>query len=409
MHILFLTLYFAPDAGANAVIMTELVEELSSLGHHVTVVTTFPHYAENAVDQQYKGKFIHYEEHKGVRIIRTYIYVSPKKTRFVARLLNYLSFNLLSTLAGIFSGSQDIILAPSPPLTIGVSAYIISRFKRIPYVYNVQDINPDVLIKLGVLRNLLGIAVSRWLERFIYRKAKHITVLSEGFQRNLLRKDVPPNKMTIIPNFVNVNYIRPLPHDNSFRQCFDLEKRFVVLYAGNLGHSQNVEHLLDCALLLESIEDIVFVIIGNGSRKPYLEARALESGIKNVHFIPFQPWRDVPFIYASADVSVVLLKRGIALDSVPSKVYTIMASARPVIAAVDPGSDVWVLVEQTQCGICVEPESPRALAQSIQMLYSDPSLRERLGHNGREYVVQQHTPTIVSRLYHDLFTRLTQP
>jgi colanic acid biosynthesis glycosyl transferase WcaI len=403
---LLLTLYFAPDVAANAVIMTELAEELAALGHQVTVVTAFPHYAGNVIDRRYRGRLIQQEEYKSMRVVRTYLYTSLHKQRFLVRFLNYVSFNVLSTLAGIFAGPQDIILAPSPPLTIGLSACIISRVRRIAYVYNVQDIYPDVVVKLGILRNPLVIAFSRWLERFVYSHARHITVLSEGFRANLLRKGVPAEKLTIIPNFVDVDFIRPLPRDNGFRQRFGLDGRFVVLYAGNLGHSQSLERVLDCAALLQDQDHIAFVIVGNGSRKPYLEARAQQMGLSNMHFIPFQPREDVPEIYAAGDVSLVPLRKGIALDSVPSKAYTIMASGRPVIAAVDPGSDVWSLVKQAQCGLCVEPENPHALAEAIYALYADPTLRERLGRNGREHVVQHYTRQAVAKQYNELLTSI---
>lgn len=406
MRILLLTLYFAPDVAANAVITTELAEELNVLGHQVTVVTAFPHYAGNVIDRRYRGRLIQRDKYKGIQVIRTYTYTSPHKQRFLVRILNYVSFNLLSTIAGHFAGSQDIILAPSPPLTIGLSAYIISRVKRIPYVYNVQDIYPDVVVKLGILKNPWVIAFSRRLERFVYGHARHITVLSEGFRANLLRKGVPPQKVTIIPNFVDVDFIRPLSLDNGFRHRFGLDGRFVVLYAGNLGHSQNLEHILECATLLQDQDGTTFVIVGNGSRKPYLETLAQQMALSNVCFVPFQPREDVPEIYAAADISVVTLKKGIALDSVPSKVYTIMASARPVVAAVDPGSDTWRLVEQAQCGICIPPEDPHALAAAIRTLYADPALRERLGRNGRGHVVQHYTRQAVARQYHELLTSL---
>ncbi len=279
MKLLLLTLYFHPDVAANAVIMTELAEELVALGHQITVVTAFPHYAGNVIDQRYKGRLIQRETYKGIQIIRTYLYTSPNKKSFLVRFLNYVSFNVLSTLAGIFSGPQDLVLAPSPPLTIGVSAWIISRLKRIPNVYNVQDINPDVLIKLGILRNPAGIAFSRWLERFVYRHSDHITVLSAGFQSNLARKGVPAKKMTVIPNFIDPEFVHPLAAENGFRLQHGWRDKFLVIYAGNLGHSQNLEHLLACADLMRAQEDLAFVIVGNGSRKPLLEAQCETMGL----------------------------------------------------------------------------------------------------------------------------------
>lgn len=406
MQILLLTLYFYPDAGANSAIMTELAEEFAARGHKVTVVTAFPHYAGNVVGSGYKGKIIQREQVGSIDVIRTYLYTSPKKDRFWVRFLNYISFNLLSTLAGIFSGPQDIIFAPSPPLTIGLSAFIIGLFKRITYIYNVQDINPDVLIKLGILKNPIGIVVSRWLELFVYRHANHITVLSEGFRKNLLKKQVPKEKLTVIPNFIDIDFIRPLERQNSFRDKFGLRDKFVVLYAGNLGHSQNLEHVLECASMIIGQDDIRFLIVGNGSCKPSLLETAKILKVENVLFLPFQPRQDVPQIYASADISLITLKKGIALDSVPSKAYTIMASGRPVIAAVDSGSDVWNLIKDADCGLCVPPESPEALLTAINELFENVDLRNLLSRNGRMYVEKHYTREIVASQYNQLLEKI---
>jgi len=407
LRILLLTLYFAPDIAANAVIMTELAEELSAMGHQVTVVTTFPHYAKNVIDRDYRWRLFQRDNHSSIKVIRTYLYTSPRKRNFLGRILSYISFNLLSTLVALLSGKHDIILAPSPPLTIGLSAYIISRVKRIPYVYSVQDIYPDVAIKLGILKNPFGKALFQRLERFVYTHARHITVLSEGFQTNLLRKGIPPQKLSVIPNFVDVDFIRPHHRNNTIRQRFGLDGRFVVLFAGNLGHSQGLEHVLMCAALLRDRDHIVFIIVGNGSRKHQLEKQALRMGLDNVRFFPFQRRQEVPDIYSAADVALVTLRKGIAFESFPSKTYSIMASARPILAAVDPGSDVWNLVEQTRCGLCVEPENPQALAEAVLILYEDTTLRGTLARNGRKYVVRYHNRQVVAGEYYELLGSLT--
>ncbi len=408
MRILLLTLYFDPDVAANAVIMTELAEELAARGHDLTVVTAFPHYAGNIVSEEYKGKIIHREARKNIKILRTYLYTSPMKERFWVRLLNYVSFNLLSTLVGIFSGPQDLILAPSPPLTIGFSAFIIGLFKRIPYVYNVQDINPDVLIKLGILKNPLGIIFSRWLESFVYRWATHITVLSEGFRKNLLDKGVPSRKITVIPNFIDVDFVRLMPRENRFRDQFDFKDKFLVIYAGNLGHSQNLEHVLLAASKIQAdgYDQVQFVIVGNGSRESILKTKSRELNLYNVDFIPFQPREMVPLIFAAADISLITLRSGIALDSMPSKLYTIMASSRPVVASVDVGSDIGKLIAEAECGMNVPPEDPQAVYEAIMQLYNEPDLRNSLGGNGRRFVTSHFTRDIIGEQYHSLLEEI---
>lgn len=406
MRILLLSLYFAPDIAANAVIMSELAEELSNSGHEITVITSMPHYAQNVMDLDYQGKLIKREQLGSISIFRTYIYTSSEKTRFIVRFLNYVSFNILSTLVGIFIKRHDVILAPSPPLTIGLSAFIIGLLRRTPYIYNVQDIYPDVVVKLGILRNPIGIAISKTLERFVYRYARKVTVLTEGFRMNLIEKDVPDNKIKTIPNFVDTDFIRPISRKNGFTASLGLENKFVVLYAGNLGHSHDVDTVIDSARNLISQNEMVFLIVGNGSRKPYLEQRVKELDLPNIIFIPFQDRGKVPEIYASADISLVPLKKRIAIDSVPSKAYTIMASGRPIVASIDPESDIWDLIENSNCGICVPPEDPVAMTNAIITLYNNPKLRKEYGENGRLYVNKNYTRKIVGKMYDNLLTEV---
>lgn len=387
---------------ANAVIVAELAEELRDRGHEVTVVTSFPHYASNSIDVQSGGRIVQKDNRNGIRVLRTYVFTSSNKKSILVRILNYVSFNVLSTLVGVFSGPQDIIIAPSPPLTIGITAYIISRVKRIPYIYNVQDIYPDVAIRLGALKNKWVIAFSRWMERFVYAKAKRVTVLSEGFRTNLLQKGVPEGKVTTIPNFVDTDFIRPMPRQNGFRDRHGLGDKFVVLYAGNMGHSQNLEDVLRCAEMVQDISNIQFWLVGNGSRKPYFESLSREMNLGNVRLLPFLPREEVPELYAASDVCLVTIRKGIALESVPSKAYTIMSAARPVIAAVDRGSDTWTLIEEADCGVCIEPEDPAAMAEAVRQLYEDRENARRLGDNGRAHVVKLHTRQAIGEMYHRL-------
>jgi colanic acid biosynthesis glycosyl transferase WcaI len=386
--------------------MTELAEELSALGHDVTVVTAFPHYKGNAIDEQYRGKLIQRERQEGIEVIRTYLYVPQRKERILGRLLNYLSFNVLSTLVGLLADPYDIILAPSPPLTIGLSAYVLSRLRRVPYIYNVQDIYPDVAIRLGVLTNPRLIRFFRRMENFVYAKAAAVSVLSEGFGRNLLNKGLPGTKIYVIPNFVDVDFVRPLPKDNAFARRHSLHNKFVVMYAGNVGLSQGLETLLEAAQQFQDLADLCLLIVGNGAAKVELEMQARKTKSQNVIFLPFQPREDVPEMYASADVSLVILRRGIGAESVPSKAYTIMASGRAMVAAVDKEADTRKLVGTANCGLCVEPENPSALARAIRALYADPIHRAQLGRNGRNHVETHYTPQAVAQQYDALLERI---
>ncbi len=407
MKILLVTMYFAPDTGANATIITELAEGLAQKGHEITVICAFPHYAENRIAAAYRGKLVQRGQHGSISIYRTYIYVPRNKTSLLGRLLNYVSFNFFSTLVGLWAGRFDVILTPSPPLTIGLTAWVISRLRRIPYVYNVQDIYPDIAIRLGVLKNKTAIRGFRWIENFVYRGASRITVLSEGFRDNLLQKSVPSARLRIIPNFVNTDFMKPLPRQNVFSNQHQLDNYFVVMYAGNIGLSQGLETLLVAADQLKDLPDLRILIVGNGAAKSELVDQAAKMNLSNVIFLPFQPVNEIPLMYASADVSLVIIRQGISSESVPSKTYTIMASGRPIIASVDTDSEVWTMLHKAECGLCVPPEDPALLAQAVRELYTRREFASRMGENGRSYVVENHSQQRVVDLYHQLLAELT--
>ena len=186
MRILLLSTYFRPDIASTGVLMTNLAEDLAGLGHDVTVVTTFPHYATGKIWESYKGKLLHRDKHGPIDVYRLYVYVPRHKDALPGRLFNYATFNILSTVAGAFIRKHDVILTPSPPLTNGLSADLLSRVHRIPFVYNVQDIYPDVAIRMGVMTNPRIIAFFRRVDQYVYRRAAALVVISEGFRRNLL-------------------------------------------------------------------------------------------------------------------------------------------------------------------------------------------------------------------------------
>jgi colanic acid biosynthesis glycosyl transferase WcaI len=185
-----------------------------------------------------------------------------------------------------------------------------------------------------------------------------------------------------------------------------LGEKFVVLFAGNVGHSQGLENVLRTADLLRGREEILFLILGNGVAKAGLESMAAELRLPNVRFLPYQPQKRVPEIYASSDIGLVPLKEGFTTESVPSKVQTIMAAARPIVASVDAGSATETVIESARCGLCVDLEDSQALADAILTLYDNPKLANTLGQNGRQYMRNHFTPEIVARKYEKLFLEL---
>jgi colanic acid biosynthesis glycosyl transferase WcaI len=399
MRILVLSLYYDPDVcQSNGPIIRAICDDLAAAGNDVTVLTSFPHYNRDSVWPQYRGRFLERGKVGAVSVIRSYIHVSSTRTP-LARILNYFSFNISSTIAGLRAGRHDVIFAMSPPLTIGITAWLLGAIYGIPYCYNLQDIWPDVAVKLGMLRGARTIRFFEAMEMFIYRHAAQIFAISAEFRDNLLRKDVDPARVEVIPNFVDTTRITPLSRDNRLAEEHGLIGRFVALYAGNVGLSQGLDVILDSAVSLRAEPDILFLIVGSGGKRDELSAEAAARGLDNVRFLPLQPEEDVSLLYASSDVCLVPLKRGIAENSVPSKTYTIMAAARPYIAGVDEGSNVWKLTREAECGVCISPEDAPALVNAILRLRSDPETRRRMGRSGREYVEQHFARETVTARY----------
>lgn len=403
MRILLFTLYFDPDLAANAVLMTKLAHGLAARDHQVAVVTSFPHYHQDHLPPQYRGKLRTRSVEDGIRVHRSYVYPTAPDNR-LGRVVNYLSFDLLAGLSGLLMrGDFDVVLAPSPPLTIGLSGWMVSASKRAPFVYSVQDLWPHSLVNEGLLRPGPIFEILKRVERIVYRKATRVTVLSEHVKQNLTGRDVPASKVQVIPNFVDCETIRPLPRQNRFRDHLGLEDDFVVMYAGALAHRYGLEVVLEAAALLADVESLHFVIVGDGPCEAETRAQASQMGLRNVSFAPFQPASDLPLVLASADVALVPCRRRVASFSVPSKVYTTMASARPIIACVESGTGTADTIRQADCGLRVEPEEPRALAEAIRSLYHDRSLCRRYGRQGREYAVEHHSVDTVVERYERLF------
>lgn len=405
--ILLLTLVYAPDSVSTAMLMTTLAQELKALGHEITVLTTTPHYNEDPIARAKqplvpKWKGLLYESNNdGIRVLHAKIPV--KGERVGARLLDYLRFHAISTIAALVSvGNYDLIIAPSPPLTIGLSAWIVSLLRRVPFIYNVQEIYPDVAVKLGVLKNPRVIRFFEWMEKFIYDRSKVVTVISEWFRRILINKGVPPPKVVVIPNFVDVEYMKPAAKENPFTEQHQLGDKFVVMYAGNIGLTQGFEIILDATTRLRHLPNLRFVIVGDGARRQWLEQQVATGQYPNVLLLPYQSPAVMPQLYGSCDLCLVPLKRGTAQDTFPSKIYTIMAAAKPVVASADPDSELYWLMGESDCGWAVPPDDAAALADAIESAYrSGESLRHK-GEAGRLYVHAHHSSRAVAQKYDEL-------
>ncbi|HWL64333.1 MAG TPA: glycosyltransferase family 4 protein, partial [Actinomycetota bacterium] len=294
----------------------------------------------------------------------------------------------------------DAVIAVSPPLTLGLTGWAIARARRARFVFNLQDIFPDVAVELGALTDPRVIAAARRVERLCYSLSDAVTVLSDDLKANVAAKGVSENKIHIIPNFVDTEGITPAPKENRYRAEFGLEGKAVVMYAGNVGLSQSLGTVLDAAGALAYDDSIVFVINGQGALREELAAKA--RGMDNVVFVDMQPIDRVPDVLAAADIHLVPLRKGLAHSSVPSKTYSILAAGRPFIAGVDAGTEIAHLADRSGAGIAIPPEDPEALTKALRSLIDDPETTAEMGASGRSFIEGWASPEAVARSYEDL-------
>jgi colanic acid biosynthesis glycosyl transferase WcaI len=388
---------YYPDYGPATPIFTTMAEDLAARGFDVTVVTTFPHYSQRSQVAAKCPALFAEERRHGVRIIRTWVYSAPKRS-LGRRMVYHLMLNLFAALAVMRVGRPDVIIAGGPFLWCSLPL-LIKACGRVPFVYLVYDIYPDILIRLNILHHRTAIAVIDRIEKFFYKRSLQVSVLSEGFKRNLTAKGVAAEKISVIPVCLDTDFIRPAPKDPELTATFGLENKQVVLYAGNIGFSQGLDTLIDAARRLAHRPDITFLIIGEGGMREPLEQSAKELGLTNCIFSDFVPPEQVPRSYSLGDIGLVLLKRDIVVESVPSKTYSIMAAGLPIVATINPQSEIGQLIHRADCGVCLEPENSAALAQAIVDLIDDPERRHRLGQNGRDYVVAHFGRRVAAEQY----------
>ncbi len=404
MRILVVCPHFEPDTAPTGDVMTRIVGELAARGHELDVITSLPWYREHRIERAWEGRIVDRQATAWGHIIRVHPFPSGDKRSLWRRGLSFLGFTALVTAVGVPGRRVDAVLAMSPPLTLGLAGKVLALARRAPLVFNIQDVFPDVAIEVGALRGRRAIAAARRLERFTYARSAAVTVLSEDLRENLAAKVDDPAKIRVIPNFADTTALRPGPRLTSYRRELGLGEELVVMYAGNVGFSQSLDLVVDAARSLAERGDVRFVVNGGGSGLEELRRRA--SGLPNVIFAPYQPRERLGEVLASADLHVVPLRAGLASSSVPSKLFSILAAGRPVLASVDVGSEVARIVQAAGAGVAVPPEDPEAFGAALEDLLSDREALSEAGRAGRRYVESWLSPAAVASEYEKLFEEL---
>ncbi len=395
-RILVLNQYYWPGVEATAHLLTELCEALAE-EYDVEVITGALHGYE---DEPAAG------ERNGVRIVRV-ASTAYERSQLGRRAANYFSY-LGSALGHALRGPRpDLVLCMTDPPIIGDLGVAVGRRFDTPVLVISQDVFPEIATELGRLRNpavvgVLGVLVGAYL-----RRADRIVAIGETMRERLEAKGAPPERVRVIPNWVDTNAITPQPRDNAWAQKHDLASRFVVMHSGNVGHAQDLDSLVRSVTFLRDLDDLRVVIAGFGARHSEMVglSRRLEVGDR-VRFFPYQPRERLPLSLSSADLHVVGLAKGLAGYVVPSRLYGILAAGRPVIAAAEGTSETARLVGDIGCGIVIEPGSPELLARTIRAASEGAFDLEEMGRRGREYVEREADRSVAMRRYRALVSEL---
>ena len=404
LRLVVLCPHFEPDMAPTGVVMTRIVHELAARGHQLHVVTSLPWYREHAIDAGWGGKLWRTQQTAWGSITRVHPFPGKSKSNLLRRAVGFVLFSKLVGLCGLRAGGAprriDGVLAMSPPLTLGLTGWFIKLIRGGSLVFNIQDVFPDAAIQTGAITNKQIIRLAYWLERASYKRSDAVVLLSEDLRRNISQKVNPATQanLHVIPNFVDTAAITPGQRMTPYRRELGIDDRLVVMYAGNVGFSQSLGMMIAAA---RQLPDIAFVINGDGAARQSLQDQA--SGIANIHFAPYQPIERLSEVLATGDIHVVPLRAGLASVSVPSKSYSILAASRPVLAAIDEGSEIPRILAESGAGLSVPPDNEIAFIEALKTLLNDQNSRDRMGVNGRVWVEQHASPGAVAAAYEAIY------
>jgi len=345
-------------------------------------------------------------EHDGVQIVRVRS-TSYARRQLHRRAINYATYLAQSVRAGLAEPRPDVVLCMTDPPVVANVALVVARRFRAPLVVISQDVFPEIAVELGRLESPAVVGLLARLIAYYLRRADRVVAIGETMRRRLEQKGADPQRLRVIPNWVDTRSIEPLPRDNAWAREQELAGGFVVMHSGNVGHAQNLDALVRATTFLRDLDDLTVAIIGNGARHAELEdlARLLEAD--KVRFLPYQPRERLSESLSTASVHVVGLAKGLAGYVVPSRLYGILAAGRPVIVAADPDSETAKVVLDVGCGIVVPPGRPELLAGAIRRAHGGELDLEEMGRRGREYVTSEADRRIAVSRYRELLLELT--
>ncbi|MDP1546102.1 MAG: glycosyltransferase family 4 protein [Anaerolineales bacterium] len=363
----------------------EMAKFLQTRGHELVIVASDLNYQTGQRTVERRGVYAE-QNFDGIRVLRSYM-VPAIHRNYVWRVIAFFSFMFSSIWTALRVKDVDLVMGTTPPIFQAVSAWVVASLRGKPFLLEVRDLWPEFGISMGVLKNPLIIALSRWLEKFLYKRANHILVNSPAYRDYMLDKGLPENKVTYIAYGTDVDMFNPSIDGSSIRKELNVEEKFVVLYAGALGQANDIDTLLRAAERLKPYDKIYFVLFGDGKERARLESEAQRMDLRNVIFAGTRPKKDMPLIVASADACLAILQDIPAFRTTyPNKVFDYMAAGRASVIVID--GITRELIESSNGGVYVHPADDAMLAQKILELSQNPERVKEMGVNARDYLVK---------------------
>jgi glycosyltransferase involved in cell wall biosynthesis len=406
MRFLILSQYFPPEVGATQVRLSSMCRELVRAGHEVDVVTGMPHHPFGKIFPSYRGRFHSREFHGGVRVHRTWLYAGGGSGW--RRILSYFSFMVTSLYSIVRVRRPDYVFVDSPPLFLGVTGWMASLYWKCPFIFNVADLWPDSVLDLGVMKEGAFVRAAFGLEKWIYKRARFVTAVTQGIHDVLLeRKKVPGAKILFLPNGVHTSIIQPLPPDEVLKTHLGLSGKRIAIYAGNHGYAAGAEQILYAAKLLETHPDFHFLFLGDGPDKPRLQRLAADLELRNTSFLGSVPLERVADYLSISEIALVTLRKaGVTRGARSAKTFVMMAAAKPIILAGEGENEE--LVRSSGAGVIVPPHEPQQFASAILAMYENPKASRTMGLRGLIYVRENFEWSILVRTWLDQL-RLATP
>jgi len=392
VHVLFLSHYFPPEVNAPANRTFEHARRWVADGHRVTVITGVPNHPKGELFPGYANRWIQEEEKDGIRVIRTWMYLTANEG-FLKRTLNYVLFAAAAVLASFRAERPDVVVATSPQFFCGVAGAIVARLKRRPFVLEVRDLWPDSIVQLGQLRSPRLVRALEAIESALYRSAAGIVVVTRSFADHIAARGIPRERILFVPNGIDPELFRPRAPGAAEQEMLrkhGLEGKFLVAYVGTLGLAHGLVTIVDAAERLRGAKDVAFLLIGDGADRARIEAEIAKRGLENVKLLGLRPRSEIPGWLSVIDLCLVMLRDlPVFATVIPSKVFEFLAQERPMLLAA-PQGEIRSLVDEAKAGFVIEPEDAAALADAVLAVRSNPTEAATRARAGREWVERDY-------------------